>query len=66
MSAYESRYSPVAQSVEQQTVNLWVPGSSPGGGAKRSFERMTFFILNQFSSVKLNHKFSKKIKKPKE
>ena len=26
-------YCPLAQSVEQQTVNLWVPGSSPGGAA---------------------------------
>ena len=27
-------YSPVAQSVEQVTVNHWVGGSSPSGGAK--------------------------------
>ena len=26
-------YSPLAQMVEQQTVNLWVAGSSPAGGA---------------------------------
>ena len=29
-------YSPIAQSVEQQTVNLLVPGSSPGWGANIS------------------------------
>ena len=27
-------YSPIAQLVEQMTVNHWVPGSSPGRGAK--------------------------------
>ena len=27
-----SFYASVAQLVEQQTFNLWVPGSSPGGG----------------------------------
>lgn len=28
-----TNYSSIAQLVEQQTVNLWVPGSSPGRGA---------------------------------
>jgi hypothetical protein len=30
----EFGYSPLAQSVEQMTVNHWVAGSSPAGGAR--------------------------------
>ncbi|MDQ5939948.1 MAG: hypothetical protein QG557_898, partial [Pseudomonadota bacterium] len=32
---YSKVYSPVAQSVEQMTVNHWVGGSSPSGGANK-------------------------------
>ena len=51
MNTYESSYSPVAQSVEQQTVNLWVPGSSPGGGAKRSFYLNDLFYLSGMQNL---------------
>ena len=32
--------SPIAQLVEQLTVNQWVPGSSPGRGAKQNESRL--------------------------
>ena len=47
-------YSPVAQLVEQMTVNHWVPGSSPGRGAKyqkKDQELVLFFACHLIQSV---------------
>ncbi len=33
LKVWNRAYSPLAQSVEQVTVNHWVAGSSPAGGA---------------------------------
>ena len=49
-SETETPCSAIAQSVEQMTVNHWVPGSSPGRGAKQASPRHipgAFFRLDQ-------------------
>lgn len=45
---YVEEHSPVAQLAEQQTVNLWVVGSSPTGGAKANsmlYMELAFFLI---------------------
>ena len=37
---------PLAQSVEQRTVNPFVAGSSPAGGAYKTANLAVFFVLN--------------------
>ncbi len=46
-----SLYSPVAQLVEQLTVNQWVPGSSPGRGATSLFFSVLFQALTEISDT---------------
>ena len=43
--------SPIAQLVEQMTVNHWVAGSSPAWGASRILASATFLVHNEISMV---------------
>ena len=56
--------SPIAQSVERRTVNPQVPGSSPGRGAKSSFElSISYTITSREESTVCNylrHKIAQK------
>ena len=47
----KTKYSSIAQSVEQRTVNPWVVGSSPTWGAKKNEEKSSFFFISCSSAA---------------